>query len=204
MYLLPLVSTLFSGIFSTFARFYGQRGASVLSIVCMFISFVSSVLIWYEVVFGGSEVYFDVFGTWFTVGTLNVYWSLYIDLIAVHLLLTVTSVSFAVHCYALVYMKGDPHLNLFMGYLSFFTFFMCLLVTGQDLVVMLVGWEGYKLHSLNDTILDLLDDYIFDLNAFTPFNYACPANKRLGPHTSLFKQILTGRRWLYGIAWTGC
>ena len=70
---------------------------------------------------------------------MNVYWSVYIDLLSVHLLLTVTSVSFAVHCYALVYMKSDPHLNLFMSYLSLFTFFMCVLVTGQDLIMMLVG-----------------------------------------------------------------
>jgi NADH-ubiquinone oxidoreductase chain 5 len=124
------------------ARYYGQRGSSILNIFCMAIAFISSLVIWYEVVFGACEVYVDVFGTWFEVGTFNVYWSLYFDLIAVHLLLTVTSVSFAVHCYALVYMKSDPHLNQFMCYLSLFTFFMCVLVTGQDLIVMLVGWEG--------------------------------------------------------------
>jgi NADH:ubiquinone oxidoreductase subunit 5 (subunit L)/multisubunit Na+/H+ antiporter MnhA subunit len=55
------------------------------------------------------------------------------------MLLTVTSVSFAVHCYAIVYMQNDPHLNLFMSYLSLFTFFMVLLVCSDNLVVMLVG-----------------------------------------------------------------
>jgi NADH-ubiquinone oxidoreductase chain 5 len=144
MYLLPLVGTLLSGVFSgsTLARFYGHRGAGVCSVLCLFVSFVSSLLMWYEVVFASSEVFIDLFGSWFTVGSFNVYWALYFDLTAVHLLLTVTSVSFAVHCYALVYMKSDPHLNLFMCYLSLFTFFMCVLVTGQDLIVMLVGWEG--------------------------------------------------------------
>lgn len=144
MYLLPLVGTLFSGLFSgtMVARYYGQRGSNIMNIFCMAIAFISSVAIWYEVVFGACEVYIDVFGPWFSVGSFNVCWSLYYDLIAVHLLLTVTSVSFAVHCYALVYMKSDPHLNQFMCYLSLFTFFMCVLVTGQDLIVMLVGWEG--------------------------------------------------------------
>lgn len=144
MYLLPLISTLFSGIFSgsMLARFYGHRGTGVINVLCLFVAFVSSLLMWYEVVFASCEVYMDLFGAWFTVGSFNVYWSLYFDLTTVHLLLTVTSVSFAVHCYALVYMKSDPHLNLFMCYLSLFTFFMCVLVTGQDLIVMLVGWEG--------------------------------------------------------------
>jgi NADH-ubiquinone oxidoreductase chain 5 len=144
MYLLPLVSTLFSGIFSgsMFARLYGHRGAGIINVFCLFVAFLSSLIMWYEVVFASSEVFIDLFNVWFSVGSFNVYWSLYFDLTTVHLLLTVTSVSFAVHCYALVYMKSDPHLNLFMCYLSLFTFFMCVLVTGQDLVVMLVGWEG--------------------------------------------------------------
>jgi proton-translocating NADH-quinone oxidoreductase chain L len=144
MYLLPLVSTLFSGIFSgsMLARFYGHRGSGIINVLCLFVAFVSSLFMWYEVVFASCEVYIDLFGAWFTVGSFNVYWGLYFDLTSVHLLLTVTSVSFAVHCYALVYMKSDPHLNLFMCYLSLFTFFMCVLVTGQDLMVMLIGWEG--------------------------------------------------------------
>ncbi len=144
MYLLPLVSTLFSGIFSgsMLARFYGHRGSAIINVLCLFVAFISSLVMWYEVVFASCEVFMDLFGTWFTVGSFNVYWSLYFDLTTVHLLLTVTSVSFAVHCYALVYMKADPHLNLFMCYLSLFTFFMCVLVTGQDLILMLVGWEG--------------------------------------------------------------
>jgi proton-translocating NADH-quinone oxidoreductase chain L len=144
MYLLPLVSTLFSGIFSgsMLARYYGQRGSAIINVLCLFVAFISSLIMWYEVVFASCEVFVDLFGTWFTVGSFNVYWALYFDLTTVHLLLTVTSVSFAVHCYALVYMKADPHLNLFMCYLSLFTFFMCVLVTGQDLILMLVGWEG--------------------------------------------------------------
>lgn len=144
MYLLPLVGTLLSGIYSgsPLARYYGHRGTGILNVICLFVAFVSSLLMWYEVVFASSEVLIDLGGTWFSVGSFIVYWTLYFDLTTVHLLLTVTSVSFAVHCYALVYMKSDPHLNLFMCYLSLFTFFMCVLVTGQDLIVMLVGWEG--------------------------------------------------------------
>lgn len=203
MYLLPLVGTLFSGLFSgtMVARYYGQRGSNILNIYCMAIAFISSLIIWYEVVFGACEVYTEVFGTWFSVGTFNVCWSLYYDLIAVHLLLTVTSVSFAVHCYALVYMKSDPHLNQFMCYLSLFTFFMCVLVTGQDLIVMLVGWEGIQHQCPNDKLLCLF--YVFRKGKDRQsqrtgnenrnrFFSRMPAVKRIGSHTSLFKQIMIG------------
>ena len=84
----------------------------------------------------------DVFGTWFSVGTLDIRWCFNIDLLAAHMFLTVTSVSFAVHLYSLVYMRADPNLNLFLCYLSMFTGFMIILVAADNLMVMLVGWEG--------------------------------------------------------------
>jgi hypothetical protein len=196
MYLLPLVGTLLSGILSgsTFARTYGHRGTTLLSVFCLGISFVSSLFMWYEIVFSSSEVFINLFGSWFTVGSFNVYWSLYFDLTTVHLLLTVTSVSFAVHCYALVYMKQDPHLNLFMSYLSLFSFFMCVLVTGQDLIVMLVGWEGIQTQCLNG------QEYMC-CSMFKRYFYKgrIPADKRLGSHSSIFKQLLVG--FMLGDGW---
>ena len=59
MYVLPLISTLFSGIFSgsMFARYYGHRGSAIISVMCLFIAFISSLIMWYEVVFASCEVY---------------------------------------------------------------------------------------------------------------------------------------------------
>lgn len=144
MFLLPLVSTFLSSLFcgSMIGRYLGHRGSVVISLFCLFVSFFSSVLIWIEVCLGSSETYIDLFGSWFTVGSFNVSWAVYIDLYTSHMLLTVTSVSTAVHCYAVVYMRSDPHLNLFLCYLSLFTFFMLVLVCSESLITMLVGWEG--------------------------------------------------------------
>ena len=55
------------------------------------------------------------------------------------MLFTVTSVSLAVHFFAVVYMRSDPNLTLFLSYLSLFTFFMLVLVTSDSLVMMLIG-----------------------------------------------------------------
>ena len=90
----------------------------------------------------------DVFGTWFSVGTLDIRWCFNIDLLAAHMFLTVTSVSFAVHLYSLVYMRADPNLNLFLCYLSMFTGFMIILVAADNLMVMLVGcFNALTLHN---------------------------------------------------------
>jgi NADH-quinone oxidoreductase subunit L len=55
------------------------------------------------------------------------------------MLFVVTCVSFLVHIYSTSYMESDPHLGRFMGYLSLFTFFMLLLVTADNFIVMFFG-----------------------------------------------------------------
>jgi hypothetical protein len=89
-------------------------------------------------------------------------------------------------------MKNDPHLNLFMCYLSLFTFFMCVLVTAQDLIVMLVGWEGIINTECPSGFYGLAFFGGFDGFGGLKRTARIPANKRVGLHTSLFKQILTG------------
>lgn len=44
MFLLPIVSTLFSGILSgsMIARLLGHRGSGVLNVLCLFVAFISS------------------------------------------------------------------------------------------------------------------------------------------------------------------
>ena len=108
----------------------------------MLVAFISSVMVYYEVVLMGCAVSVDVFGTWFSVGTLTANWTFNFDGLTASMLLTVTGVSLAVHIYACDYMRNDPHLSLFLGYLSFFTGFMCVLVAADNLLGMLVGWEG--------------------------------------------------------------
>ena len=44
-------------------------------------------------------------------------------------------------------MNQDPHLSRFYSYLSLFTFFMLILITGENLLVLFFGWEGVGLAS---------------------------------------------------------
>jgi NADH-quinone oxidoreductase subunit L len=55
------------------------------------------------------------------------------------MLLVVTFVSSLVHLYSTEYMNNDPHQGRFMGYLSLFTFFMLILVTADNFVLMFLG-----------------------------------------------------------------
>ena len=51
----------------------------------------------------------------------------------------VLTISLLVHIYSYEYMNSDPHLIRFMSYLSFFTFFMLILVSGNNLLQLFMG-----------------------------------------------------------------
>ena len=75
------------------------------------------------------------------------YWVFLFDSLTVILLLVVTIVSSLVHIYSISYMSGDPHSPRFFCYLSIFTFFMLMLVTGDNFIQLFLGWEGVGLAS---------------------------------------------------------
>jgi NADH-ubiquinone oxidoreductase chain 5 len=74
-------------------------------------------------------------------------WGLLFDSLTVVMLVVVTFVSSLVHLYSISYMSHDPSAARFMCYLSIFTFFMLMLVTGDNFIQLFLGWEGVGLAS---------------------------------------------------------
>ena len=63
------------------------------------------------------------------------------------MLVVVGTISFLVDLYSCSYMANDPHAPRFMSYLSLFTFFMIVLITGDNFLILFLGWEGVGLCS---------------------------------------------------------
>jgi NADH-ubiquinone oxidoreductase chain 5 len=147
MYLLilyfPLVSFLIIGLFG---RFLGTNGCNIVATLNMFLNFLLSFFIFYEVVLGGSICFFKLF-SWFNVGNFSVDWGFFFDPITSVMLIVVNVVSFFVHLYSIDYMKHDFFSHRFMSYLSLFTWFMLILVTADNFLQLFVGWEGVGLVS---------------------------------------------------------
>lgn len=61
------------------------------------------------------------------------------DGLTVSMLLAVVTVSALVHMFSVHYMAGDPHNQRFFSYLSMFTFFMLILVAGDNYLIMFLG-----------------------------------------------------------------
>ncbi len=78
---------------------------------------------------------------------LSVNWGFSFEPLVMTMLVVITSVSFLVHLFSLGYLGSDPHLSRFMSYLSLFTFFMMLLVTADNFIILFLGWEGVGLCS---------------------------------------------------------
>ncbi|MDP9405070.1 MAG: NADH-quinone oxidoreductase subunit L [Actinomycetota bacterium] len=64
-----------------------------------------------------------------------------VDGLAAMMFLLVTAVSLMVHIYSTSYMHGDPRYTWYFALLSMFTASMLLLVIGNNLMMVLVGWE---------------------------------------------------------------
>ena len=63
------------------------------------------------------------------------------------MVIPVIYVSALVQLYSMGYMSSDPYLPRFFGLLSFFSLMMLFLVTGENLLVLFVGWEGVGIAS---------------------------------------------------------
>ena len=85
--------------------------------------------------------------TWFAVGSLHVDLALSLDRLSGTLVLVITGVGFLIHLYSVGYIDEDPGYWRYFAYLNLFAAAMLLLVLGDNLVAMFVGWEGVGLCS---------------------------------------------------------
>jgi NADH-quinone oxidoreductase subunit L len=89
-----------------------------------------------------------VLGRWFALGDgATARLALHYDGLALVMTLVVTVVGLLIHVYSLGYMRSDPGFTRFFAYLNLFVAAMLTLVLADDLVLLLLGWEGVGLCS---------------------------------------------------------
>ena len=80
--------------------------------------------------------------TWFQVGDFAPSFGLSFDGLALTMMGVITGVGFLIHLFAAWYMKGDPGFARFFSYMNLFVASMILLVLGNNLLLLYLGWEG--------------------------------------------------------------
>nr|UFX34197.1 NADH dehydrogenase subunit 5 [Tribulus terrestris] len=140
---LPLLGSSVAGLFG---RFLGSEGTAIMTTTCVSFSSILSLIAFYEVAPGASACYLRI-APWVSSEMFDASWGFLFDSPTVVMLIVVTSISSLVHLYSISYMSEDPHSPRFMCYLSILTFFMPMLVTGDNSLQLFLGWEGVGLAS---------------------------------------------------------
>ncbi len=136
--ILPFLGSFISGFMG---RKIGVTGAHVITCTCLILSSILATFAFYEVGICGSPVSIHL-SSWVDSELMSISWEFLFDQLTVSMLIPVLYISSVIHIFSISYMDSDPHVQRFFSYLSLFTFFMLLLVSGANYFVMFVGWEG--------------------------------------------------------------
>lgn len=140
---LPAVGAIVAGFLG---RKIGVTGAHIITSSSLFITTILAMVAFFEVGLSGSPVSITLI-SWIDSEFMLVSWGFLFDSLTVSMLFPVLVVSTLVHIYSISYMAEDPHNQRFFSYLSMFTFFMLVLVAGDNYLVMFIGWEGIGISS---------------------------------------------------------
>ncbi len=130
----------------------GPRGAGYLAATASCLSFVVALILYGALVSTSFEpgiVNLPLFSSWISIPSdgVDIPWQFRVDTLSVTMMLVITGIGTLIHIYAIGYMEGDSRFPRFIVYLNLFLFFMLILVTGNNFLVMFVGWEGVGLCS---------------------------------------------------------
>ena len=135
---LPLLGSIVSGLLG---RKLGVTGAHIITCTCLILSSILATVAFYEVGVCGSPASIYLLN-WVDSELMSISWEFLFDQLTVSMFIPVLYISSLIHIFSTNYMAEDPHNQRFFSYLSLFTFFMLLLVSGANYFVMFVGWEG--------------------------------------------------------------
>lgn len=124
----------------------GRSRTGVIATIAVVISFVISLMYFIRILSTEEPIRVDLF-EWVALGEFTTNLSFTLDQLSLLWLLFVTGIGTLIHIYSIGYMKDDERIDRYFAYLNLFIFFMSVLVTGSNLLVMFIGWEGVGLCS---------------------------------------------------------
>ena len=142
----PLIGFLINGV-----RYKSQNYLAAGSVAtgAVFVSFLSSIALFVNLLGMPPEGRRIVEGyfEWIGVGNFSVNASFVVDQISSIMILIITGVGTLIHLFSIGYMHHDKGVTKYFAYLNLFVFNMLILVLGDSLLTMFVGWEGVGLCS---------------------------------------------------------
>jgi NADH-quinone oxidoreductase subunit L len=150
--LLPLLGAAVNGVFG---KRLGREAVTLMGLGSVLVSFLFSVVTFFILHHQGEEGATKLVWRgwqWMSLslhggGATSLWVSLSVDALSGTMALIVTGIGFLIHLYSSKYMEDDPGFYRFFTYLNLFIFSMLVLILGDSLPVLFVGWEGVGLCS---------------------------------------------------------
>ncbi|MGE0171525.1 MAG: NADH-quinone oxidoreductase subunit L [Oligoflexales bacterium] len=142
--LAPLLGAILNGLV---LRKANKLTSHIVACASMGIAFLCAISVYANFLAAGGEPIYEMGFSWLSVGNFEAPFKVIIDRLSMLMTLIITGIGFLIHVYAGGYMHEEAKTNRFFCYLNLFVFMMLLLVLGENLILMFVGWEGVGLCS---------------------------------------------------------
>jgi len=156
--LFPLVGAIVNGIFG---KRLGRSAVTLMALTAIGVPFLASVFSYWVLLRAGGDAghgheaakLYVKGWDWMSLslpqdaGSTQLEVAFSLDGLSGTMALIVTGVGFLIHLYSTAYMAKDPGYHRFFAYLNLFIFSMLVLILGDSLPVLFVGWEGVGLCS---------------------------------------------------------
>jgi NADH-quinone oxidoreductase subunit L len=142
--LLPLTSAL---ILVLFAGRLSPMMVAMLGVGSMGLAALLTLAIGFEFFANDAVAYQQVLFNWLPIAGASLNAGLHLDQLSIVMMGVITGVGWMIHWYAAAYMYSDKDVQRFFVYMNLFVFAMLMLVLGDNLILLYLGWEGVGLCS---------------------------------------------------------
>lgn len=147
LWLVPILPFTGAFILMIFGAYMSKRTVGVIGCASVGLSWLLAMIITIMFLAGRIDSIHAVLYPWIPVDGLNAAMGLYLDPLALIMMLVVTFVAFIIHLYASQSMYNESGYSRFFAYLNLFVGSMLILVLADNLLLLYLGWEGVGLCS---------------------------------------------------------
>ncbi|MFQ3235044.1 MAG: NADH-quinone oxidoreductase subunit L [Paraglaciecola sp.] len=147
LFLVPLFPLLSSLILLLLHGRLAPITVALLGVGSMALAAILTLLIGLAFFEQGAIPFQQVLFNWLPIAGASLDFALHLDQLSMVMMAVITGVGWMIHWYASAYMFGDKDVQRFFVYMNLFIFAMLMLVLGDSLVLLYLGWEGVGLCS---------------------------------------------------------
>ena len=149
LWLIPVLPILGFVILVLGGRYLSNRAASIVGVGSVALTAVLAlvVAIAFLVSPPPGNAYTQTLWTWMQVGNFNPAIAFRLDALSLIMMVVIAFVAFLIHLYSTEYMEGDEGYKRFFAYMNLFVGSMLILILGDNLLLLYLGWEGVGLCS---------------------------------------------------------